>query len=232
MELKRIRTDYYNYRLRKGRADILLQKDPDSDKYCIPYHYVTAEELFPWGIDKYRTEDDGDLVLINYTLDDCHLKKNDMVWIPLEKVPGLVLKRNEFLHVSHNIFTFFLRLCPAEGESGIRRRIKGILEAVKVEIAKRQYVVALRRVLEGKPIMVFDACMTQPDPDLIRKEMETLEHFRLYKPPLVAMNQRDGDLASRDLYGFEPIDWRALGAEYVSFPPTDLEHRMDDIEED
>ncbi len=35
--MKRIRIDFYSYRLKKGRADILLQKMEGTDEYGIPY---------------------------------------------------------------------------------------------------------------------------------------------------------------------------------------------------
>ena len=44
--MKKIRIDYYHYRLKKGRASILLQQMEGSDQYCIPHHYVKADEIF------------------------------------------------------------------------------------------------------------------------------------------------------------------------------------------
>ena len=45
-------------------------------------------------------------------------------------------------------------------------------ELVKITIAKKKYVAKLRSVLEGERLTVLDANVKQPDPDLIRKEME------------------------------------------------------------
>ena len=210
--MKKIRIDYYQYRIKKGRADILLQPVEGTDEYCIPYHYVRAEERVSIGDRGYMSEDDGDLVLIDYTLKGSNKKRDGKEWIPLTKVMDLSIVRNESMHVYYNIFLFFLRSCPREGESGIMHKVIEMLETVKIDIAKKEYVERLRRVLEGERLVIPDAKVKQPDPDLIRKEMETLEHFRLHKPPFVPMTLRDGELERRGLYSYERIDWKALGA--------------------
>ena len=212
--MKRIRFDYYNYRLKKGRADILLQLVEESKEFCIPLHYVEDEECLCRGFSWFRAEDDGELVLVKTTLNECHMQKSGKVWMPLNKLAGLPLR------VQHHIFSFFLELCPREGESGIIRRVEEMLDAVKVEMAKEEYVERLRSVLEGHRIMAFDAYVKQPDPDLMKKEMETLEHFRIHKPHHPDTNQRDGMLCKLDLYSYEPIDWEALGAKFkpMEFP--------------
>ena len=211
--MKKIRIDYYHYRLKKGRASILLQHMEGSDQYCIPHHYVKADERLTYGIDGYATQDDGDLVLIHSSLNERCPNTKGKEWIPLESVFGLTIDRNDFLHVYHNIFSFFLWCCPREGESGIMHRVMNMLETVKIEIAKKEYVERLRRVLEGEQLDDFKLWNKQPDQDLIQKEMETLEHFRLHKPPRIPMTQHDGELERRNLYSYEPIDWKVLGAE-------------------
>ena len=215
--MKKIRIDYYNYRLKKGRADILLQFDGETGEYCIPFHYVKAKEHLHLS-KGYYAEDDGDLVLIEQDINNCHLKKTDKVWVPLKQISELTVHGNDWLHVSHHIFTYFLQLCPREGESGIIDSVINLLESVKVEIAKKEYVAKLRSVLEGESLIVLDANVKQPDPELIRKEMETLEHFRLRKPHDTPMCQLDGYLLDNDLYTYAPIDWEALGAEIRPTP--------------
>ena len=234
--MKKIRIDYYHYRLKKGRADILLQKDDETGGYCIPFHYGKEDEHLFLGSSRYKRykyEDDGDLVLIDSSLNESRLKRNEKEWIPLDRISGLKLKRNEFLHVSHNILSLFLGLCPREVESRLYRKVEDMLETVKVDIAKKKYIEELRRVLKGeRRIVIPDASVKQPDPELVRKEMETLEHFRLYKPHPVSMNQRDGDLKDSGLYSYEAIDWEELGAEITPLPfLIDLAHKKDWVEE-
>ena len=60
--------------------------------------------------------------------------------------------------------------------------------------------------------------MGPPYPELIKKEIDTLEHFRLYKPKDIEMIQRDGMLSNDDEYSYEPIDWKEFGAEITPFP--------------
>ena len=108
--MKNIRIDYYRFRIRKGRADILLQKTAADGEFCIPYRYVDAKEKLAWIIKLNTIEDDsnGDLVIIDYTLNDCHLKKDSKEWLPLNSILGIKLQRNESFHVYHNILCFFL----------------------------------------------------------------------------------------------------------------------------
>ena len=223
--MKNIRIDYYRYRLRKGRADILLQRTDTSGEFCIPYRYVGANDRIAWTIKHHSVEDDsnGDLVINDSTLNDCHLKKDSKEWLPLNSILAVKLQRNESFHVYHNILCFFLLLCPIEGESGLRRRASEMLETVKINIARKQYIDELKNALERKRWVIPDASMTPPDPELIKKEIKTLEHFRLYKPNEIPMNLRDGTLLENDEYSYEPIDWEEFGAE---IKPTPIFSRM------
>lgn len=216
--LKNIRIDHYWYRLRKGRADILLVRVDGTDQYCMPFQYVKESQRIHRSFNWCNVEDDGDLVINEIELKPVRKNRGDKEWIPLKDVLGLNLLRNESLHIYHNIFRFFLRICPGEGASGVKLRVEEMLDAVKVDIAKKAYVNALQRVLDGHPIMVMDAYYTQPDLDLLRKEIETLEHFRLHKPLYPEMNQKDCDMQRDDLYSFEKIDWTAFGAEQKIIP--------------
>lgn len=56
--MKKIGIDYYNYRLKKGRAEILLEKEDGPDKYFIPFHYVKADEYLGRDSLFSHTEDD------------------------------------------------------------------------------------------------------------------------------------------------------------------------------
>lgn len=221
--MKNIRIDFYRFRLRKGRAYVLLQHTDANSEFVVPYRYVDSKEHIAWRIKSGYIEDDqnGDLVIYDCTLNDCHMKKNDKEWIPINNIFDLNIQRNESYKVYYNILCFFLRRCPTEGELGIHRRVSEMLEDVKVNIAKKEYVDALKEALERKRWVVLDARMTPPDPELIKKELETLEHFRLYKPPMppmVPMNLRDGMLIENDRYSYEPIDWEEFGAEIKPFP--------------
>lgn len=218
--MKNIRIDYYRYRLRKGRADILLQRTDTSGEFCIPYRYVRANDRIAWTIKHHSVEDDsnGDLVINDSTLNDCHLKKDSKEWLPLNSILAVKLQRNESFHVYHNILCFFLLLCPIEGESGLRRRASEMLETVKINIARKQYIDELKNALERKRWVILDASMTPPDPELIKKEIKTLEHFRLYKPNEIPMNLRDGTLLENDEYSYEPIHWEEFGAEIKPNP--------------
>ena len=218
--MKNIRIDYYRFRIRKGRADIFLQKTDTCGEFCIPYRYVEANEKIAWAIKHHSVEDDsyGDLVINDSTLNDCHLKQDSKEWIPLNSILGIKLQRNESFHVYHNILRFFLQLCPIEGELGLRHKAFEMLETVKVNIAKKDYVDELKKALERKRWVIPDASMAPPDPELIKKEIETLEHFRLYKPKDIEMSQRDGMLSNDDEYSYEPIDWEEFGAEITPFP--------------
>lgn len=210
--MKKIRIDYYNYRLKKGRAEILLEKEEGADVYFIPFHYVRADEDLGRGNLFYNYEDDGDLVINQTSLNKCTRRKKGEGWTSLDKLRELSIRKDEYFHVCHNIYTFFLSLCPREGESGIRNRVLAMLESVKIDRAKKEYVETLGRVLNGERPNHLDSYDKQPDPDLVRKEMETLEHFSIRKPNPIPMCQLDGYLLDNNMYTYKPIDWTALGA--------------------
>lgn len=138
--MKKIRIDYYRYRLKKGRADVLLQKVEGKDEFCIPYHYVRAQEGIAQTFKNARLEDDGDLVILDVTLNDCYLDMADKEWVPMKRLLDITLFRNESYHIWHNILRFFLSLCPREGESGNVERAEAMLEDVRIRIAKKKYL--------------------------------------------------------------------------------------------
>lgn len=222
--MKNIRIDYYHYRLRKGRADILLQKTEGDDEFCIPFRYVKDDEPIAWSIKHNNVEDDknGDLVIIDCSLNDCHLKKNrqgeDKNWIPLNDVRNTHLSRNESLELYKKILIIFLRLCPKEGNLGIIDKVCEMLEYLLVEMAKIKYVKELRHRLDQGKVVYPGGYSTPPNPNLVKKEIETLEHFRLYKPHEIPMTLRDGILQDSMSYSYEPIDWELYGSEKHFFP--------------
>lgn len=59
----------------------------------------------------------------------------------------------------------------------------------------------------------------QPDPELVHKEMETLEHFCIPKRKSESVSMGEDVCDEEDAYHYRPIDLRALGAEieYVNF---------------
>ena len=228
--MKKIRIDYYRYRLKKGRAEVLLQKVEGKDEYCIPYHYVQAKEGISHTIKQAHLEDDGDLVILDVTLNDCHLDMADKEWVPMKRLLDITLSRNESYHIWHNILRFFLSLCPREGESGNIDRAEAMLEDVRIRIAKKHYLDWLQRMLNGG-VRVFDAIVvSQPKPELILREMETLEHFRLYKPKDEPMCLLDGELLDNDEYSFYPVDEEVFGCVIEPIPFNHLFEEDEEIE--
>jgi hypothetical protein len=197
--MKKIRIDYYRFRIKKGRADIYLQREEGKNEYRIPYHYVSEGEQIAGYISHHKVEDDSnnDLVIIDCTLNDCHLKKDDKEWISLDKVVDIIFSRNEDYHITRKILEIFMYLCPEEAEAGIRRKAIEMLDGIKTDIARKEYVAKLQWALDTGSWSVPDATYMVTDPELIKKEMESLEHFRID----------------------EPIDWESLGVEinFVSF---------------
>ena len=230
--MKNIRIDYYRFRLRKGRVDILLEKVANSNEYCVPYHYLRKDECIRDIFSYHDTEDDGDFVLNDVTLNDCHLGKKGKEWVSLKKVMDLSIVRNDSFHIWYNIFRFFLHVCPREGESGNIKGAKVMLEDVLVRTAKKEYLEWLQGLLDGKRPVIFDAYVTPPDPELVRREMETLEHFRPYKPKEEPMTQRDYELQRRGRYSFRPVSLETFGCIIKPIPFNHLFEDEGDIEID
>jgi len=150
-----------------------------------------------------ETDDDGDLVINDLCFGNSYGRREDGEWIPLFNVLDKRILRNESMHVFHNIFRFFLIQCPVEVEQHIRQKAELLLDTVLTNIAKRKYVERLKNVLDGQRICIPDCSISQPDPKLVQREIDTLEHFCLVKP--------DGDDSYRREYTYEPIDWEVLG---------------------
>ena len=221
-DLKRIRIDYYWYRSRKGRAEVLLEKNVGTGIYCVPFHYVTTEDSIIGRLSKGSLEDDGDLVLIEHEIKPWKMNIEDKEWISLDRIKDLNLLRNETSHITCNIYRFFLHLCPREKEPGLRRRIEDWLDEVKTKEAKRQYKAKLQSILDGNLPVLLDAFFVKnPDPELVRKEMETLEHFCIPKRKSESVSVKDDVCEKEDAYHYRPIDLRKLGAEirYLNLPP-------------
>lgn len=216
--MKNIRIDYYRFRMRKGRVDILLEKVENSNEYCVPYHFVRKNEFIRDIFSYHYAEDDGDLVLNDVALNDCHLSKKGKEWVSLKKVMDLTIVRNDSFHIWYNILRFFLHVCPREGESGNIKMAEEMLEDVLVRTAKKEYLDWLQGLLDGKRPVIFDAYVTPPDPELVRRELETLEHFQLYKPKEDPMTQRDYELQQRGRYSFMPVNLETFGCTIQRIP--------------
>ncbi len=212
INMKKIRIDYYRYRLKKGKADILLQNTEKKDEYCIPHHYVRKNEGIAHSIKHARLEDDGDLVILDVSLNDCKMSMTKREWVPMSRLLELNLTRNESFHIWHNILRYFLDLCPKEGESGNINRARKMLEDVRIRKARKEYIDWLERLLNWHDWLVLDGeVLSQPDPELVRREMETLEHFRILRPQDIIMCQLDNELMENDEYGFEPVSLSVFG---------------------
>lgn len=191
--MKKIRVDYYHYRLHKGRMDILLQPvDDPLGAYCIPFHYVKKEDGIDDWYERGHVYDDGDFVFCVPKLNEIPIDDKGQEWITLDKARTLTILRNESLYISKCIFTFFLHLCPREGESGNKRKAADALEEIKIERAKKKYVAWLENIRT-----------TSPHPELIQEEIRTLKHFCVHRPSFPPLNLRDGMLDERDEYDFE-----------------------------
>ena len=198
--MKKIRIDYYHYRLRKGQASVLLQRvEAPKGAYCIPFHYVRKEDSINDWYDRGHVYDDGDFVFCVPYLNEDHVNTESREWVPLEKVRTLTILRDESLFISKCIFTFFLHLCPQEGESGNRRKAVGTLEEIKIDRAKLKYKKWLQNLLE-------ENAENTRAVELIQEEIWTLKYFRPHYPPFLPMNLRDSMLEEQDEYDFERPD--------------------------
>lgn len=211
--MKKIRIDYYRFKLRKGRAYVLLQKEFGKEAYCLPYHYVKKEESIVRAIQTIPMEDDGDLVLLDIAMNDRSLDMTGREWFPIKNLLDVSLSRNESFHVWHNILRFFLSRCPHEGESGNVRLAEKMLKEVRIRKAKKEYLDWLQRLLEGGVTALDAFVVSQPDPILVQKEMESMEHFQVYRPHDIPMCQLDGELLEEDGYSFLPPDLSVFGVE-------------------
>lgn len=222
--LKRIRIDYYWYRFRKGRVEVLLELVEETGEYRVPFHYVTTDDNIIGRLSKGNLDDDGDLVLIEHDIKPWKMNVVDKEWISLDRIKDLNLLRNETSHITCNIYRFFLHLCQCEKEPGLRRRVEDRLDEVKTKEAKRRYKAKLQSILDGNLPVLLDAFYVKnPDPELVLKEMETLEHFCILKRKSESVRMRDDVCDKEDSYHYRPIDLSKLGAkiEYVNILPDD-----------
>lgn len=198
---------------------ILLEHSSETDEYALPSEYVKKESKIQELARSCRIEDDGDLVLIADTLNENHLNRKGKEWVSLDKLADINIRSNESLRISHRILRYFLPLCPREGESGVIRKVSQMLDSVKIDIAKKEYVDMIRRALDGDLPDFFGASISLPDTTKVKRELETLEHFRLVKPNRVPMNRRDGYLLDNGLYTYT-VDWETLGFVITPLPPS------------
>lgn len=201
--MKRIRIEYYRYRIRKDRVDVLLQKIEGSDSFCIPYRYAGERDKVDGLIRNSEVVDDGDLVI---RLVDNHFSSRNLVWIPLKKLTEYTLMRNERLEAYKTVFRLFLTSRKkksdilggntGEPESSLLDKVGEWYDDILRERTKQRYIVTLKDALEGNGPIVLDAYVIPPSRDTIERELETLEHFN--------PERRDDEY---DLM----IDWEALG---------------------
>ena len=206
--MKRIRLDYYRYRIRKGQASILLEPVADEpEEYRIPSRYVKKEERIGPGISSTssRIGDDGDLILFQIDFRETHKGPvRGKEWVALDRILELKLIAADPLAVRVNIFTFILDTFPKEGDSGLQRRLYEMMEVAKTDFFRQCYACELQRAIDGD---WSDASLCPPDPALVQEELRTLAHFRRHRPAEgLAMKMADV------LDGYEPIDWVALGS--------------------
>lgn len=207
--MKKIRIDRYQFLTRKGKAYVLLQPMEECDMFCIPWHYVgegeTIKNCEHW-------EDDGDFVINEISFNESRISRKDPRWILLSRLPDIPILRNESYHILHNILRFFLFLYPRHGETGLRQYANDMLEQVRIAIAKKNYIDELQKALDnGGHHLIREASVTPPDPELVKKEIVTLEHFKLYTPNRIPMNELDGECRRTDAYTYCPIDWGLFG---------------------
>ena len=212
--MKRIRFDFYEYRIRKGQASILLEPLADEpEAYRIPSRYVKKEERIGPSISstRYRVGDDGDLILFQIDCRETHRGPvRGKEWVSLDRIQELKLIATAPLAVRVNIFTFILDTFPREGDSGLQRRLNEMLEVAKTDFFRQCYARKLQRVLDGE---WSEASLSPPAPALIQEELRTLAHFRRHRPKEgLAMKMDDV------LDGYEPIDWIALGSRPTEKP--------------
>ena len=231
--LKKIRIDSYQFMVRKGRAYVFLPKRDDNE-YIIPSYYVKAEESVAHRIKYENIEDDGDLVINEISLNDHHIGKRDPRWVLLSGISSLQIGRNEQLHITHNMLRFFLSVYRGEEEPGLVRRIEAQLESVRVEIARKKYIAWLQSLLDGKRKASYSlgGAITPADPSLVRHEMETLEHFRIYRPKELPMSLSESDLLEKDEYSFMPVDLAVFGVVEKRRPRYILYEDVEDIPEE
>jgi len=170
-DLKKIRIDYYWYRFRKGRAEVLLERVKETGVYSVPFHYVTTEDNIIWRLSSENVEDDGDFVVIEHEIKPWKMNVGDKEWISLDRIRELHLLRNETSHITCNIYRFFLYLFPCEKEPVLRRCVESWLDIVMTKEARKQYMAELQDILDGNLPVLLDAFFAKnPDPELVCKE--------------------------------------------------------------
>ena len=206
--MKKIRFDYYEYRIRKGQASILLEPVAgEPEAYRIPFRYVKKEERIGPGISstRCRVGDDGDLILFQVSFRETHRGPvRGKEWVPLDRIRELKLIAPDPLAVRVNIFTFILKSFPKEGDSGLQHRLDEMLEVAKTDFFRQCYARELQSALDSE---WSNVSLSPPDPALVQEELRTLAHFRRHRPKEgLAMKMDDV------LDGYKPVDWVALGS--------------------
>lgn len=202
-EFKKIRIDYFHYRIRKGRVDILLQQTESPKKYAIPYHHVTKDESVHMSE---FLEDDGDFVILDAKLNESHLSRAGRCWVPLSGIQEIPFLCDNKADVVRRCLAVFLDLCPSE-ETFLHSTIENMLDELLIYEAKEEYRSELAKMLDRKiaTVITIDAYTSSPNRDLMEEEIRTLKNFVLVKP--------ENHVGYWHLkYHYKPINWEALGS--------------------
>lgn len=206
-EFKKIRIDYFHYRIRKGRVDILLEKAENPEKYKIPYHYVTKDESVHFSE---FVEDDGDFVILDAKLNESHLSRAGRCWVPLSGIREIPFLRDNKTDAARHCLAVFLDICPSE-ETLLHSTIENLLDELLINEAKEKYRNELVKMLDRKitTVITIDAYTSSPNRNLLEEEIRTLKNFVLVKP--------ESHVEYRHLtYRYKPVDWKALGSKVTS----------------
>lgn len=160
-EFKKIRIDYYHYRIRKGRVDILLGKAEDPEKYVIPYHYVTKDESV--HLSEF-VEDDGDFVILDAKLNESHLSRAGRCWVPLSGIWEIPFQGENKNDAVRHCLAVFLDNFPQE-ETILHSTIENMLDELLINETKEEYRSELIKMMDRKltTVITIDAYTSSPN---------------------------------------------------------------------
>lgn len=203
--MKRIRLDSYDYRVRKGRAYILLSPvEGTTGTYRIPSSFARKEDRIDIG-SCHLVADNGDLLLYHVQLREAHTGPvRDREWVPLDRIRELQFDAGNPAELRFRIFDLFLDIFRAEKDARLYQAIAGLREAAWPDVLRENYANELQNALDGRWSYPN---LTPPDPERVREELRTLAHFRRHLP------KEDNPMRQFDVMDwYEPIDWIALGS--------------------
>jgi hypothetical protein len=83
--------------------------------------------------------------------------------------------------------------------------------------ARKKYVELLQWALDKGHWAIPDMSYTVINPDLLKKEIETQEHFRQNKFDVITISPEDESSSDIDDYSFGDVDWEEIGVERTGF---------------